>query len=568
MLEDLRLFFVGEDKFNVKSFVHGCGSRDPGWKTSSLKLTADGQYQHELQPVFFVMYFLRRLRALVVNNANYPLLQSMIIKHKPQLEYLHLSTDPRSCLHTLHDLEGKQQLILPPTDAYPPIKALHISANAALTAYQVAAKVSRTLEELNWTVPDVAHQFSQYPWLTETTTLLQHFSRYSRRLRTLRICLHAPLYECHYSEGALIGGLKEHLPRLVSLETLELHIHSKSDFSGKEIISAIPDSVKRLYVSDKLISPHKLNDLITKRYLWSNAKIPKVCNLEGRTVETININDAWGQRAAPQLAAFSPSPVRNYRGPTKRCYTKRNEKRANVRCYPDNEIIGEMRERTDYVPFGHGKLGFIGYEYDGHDKWCECGKCDETKLIMLRLNGRLLDRERNNHLTRFDGGLQISPRPHAFTGTKAPRDNEIAALDNVGDEIMQKITLLEKDMIDMAEEEEKQGLQKAKTGEGDCQDSEGFGEESSKKLAIEQIEIRKREFTVEQLRWVELQQFDRIINSLDSNKHNRHSGYFGTEKAAVEHFEKEMTVMDWELPEPRWPEEATVGAKEHWLSEA
>jgi len=103
-LEDLRLFFVGKDKFNVKSFVHGCGLRDPCQEKSSTKLMIDGQYGKERKTLFFALFFLQRLRTLVVKNANHPLLQSMIIKHRPQLEYLHISADPRLCLHTKYDL--------------------------------------------------------------------------------------------------------------------------------------------------------------------------------------------------------------------------------------------------------------------------------------------------------------------------------------------------------------------------------------------------------------------------------------------------------------------------------
>ena len=147
MLEDLRLFFVGKDKFNVESFVHGCGLREPSTETSGTRLVMDGQHKQKRKSLFMALYFLQRLRTLVIKNANFPLLQSLLIKHKPQLEYLHISTDPRSCLHTNFDLENQQQLITPPKDNFPPIKQLHISTNAALTALQVAAKVTSTLEE-------------------------------------------------------------------------------------------------------------------------------------------------------------------------------------------------------------------------------------------------------------------------------------------------------------------------------------------------------------------------------------------------------------------------------------
>jgi hypothetical protein len=570
VLDDLRLFFIGQDKFNIKTFVHGCGSRCPSKETSSTKLTVEGQYQHELQPMFFALYFLERLRTLVVNNANYPLLQSMIIKHKLQLEHLHISTDPRSILHTEHDLEGKQQLLLPPREDYPPVKILHISTNAAITALQVAAKVSRTLEEVNWTLPDVSHQRDTWNWLEQTTVLLDHFGTYASNLRTMRICLHAQLYEAHHSEASLIGGLKDHLPRLTSLETLELHIDSRADFSGQEIIFAIPGSLKRLYVSDKLISVQKLENLITKRYLWSKSRIEQVNPFDGWTLETLVINDNGGrpvasQNEASQNAVFVPRIVKRHDTTREGHWRKRNRKWVFVRT---NEIIGEIRTRTDHIPYRHGKLGFIGYEYDGHGEGCECDNCDEAKLIMLRLNGRLLDRERNNHLVCFDGGLQISPRSHGHTGTKNPEDTETTGPKPLDDETARKIQELEKDVIELAKEDEKEIAQSGETGKGSRPDAE---DDVSKKFWREQIEVRKKEFTMEQFMRLELEEFERIMTSFDARKYgqnSRHYGYFGTEKQAVVHFEKEITVVKSEIPELKWPDDALVGEKEHWISEA
>jgi hypothetical protein len=78
VLDDLRLFFIGKDRFNVKSFVQGCDSRDSSSETSSTKLVIDGQREGERNALFFVLFFLTHLRSLVISNANYPLLQSMI----------------------------------------------------------------------------------------------------------------------------------------------------------------------------------------------------------------------------------------------------------------------------------------------------------------------------------------------------------------------------------------------------------------------------------------------------------------------------------------------------------
>jgi hypothetical protein len=565
VLEDLRLFFVGKDRFNVESFVQGCGSRDSSSKTSSTKLVVDGQREEEQKALFFVLFFLIRLRSLVISNANYPLLQSMIIKYKPQLEYLHISTDPRSCLHTKHDLENKQQLILPPKGNYPPVKVLHISTNAAVTALQVAVKVSRTIKELNWTMPDVTHQLFLWHWLEQTVVLLDNLGMYAHELRTLRMCIHTPLYEAHHSEGTLIDSLKQHLPCLTSLETLELHIHAKANFSGEEIIFAIPDSVKRLYISDKLISAQKLERLITQRYLWSRRKASEEFNPMGWTIQTLEINDNGGWPVGPQATRFLAQTVRTYRGPRKCYYTNRKGKRVYIRY---GEIIGEAYNRIDHIPFRPGKLGFIGYEYQAHAEGCECGKCDEVKLILLRLNGRLLDRERNNHLARVDRGLQILPRFHGFAIINAPEATKTAVTGTLGNEVIGKITELEKEIIETAVEDERKGSKEGETCEHDRQDAGDPQTRESGELRTDRIEICKKQFTTEQFVRVELEEFEQIINKLNTNTSNKFSGYLGTEEAAVQCFKREMTVMEWELPERKWAEDTTVGAKEHWLSEA
>ena len=73
---------------------------------------------------------------------------------------------------------------------------------------------------------------------------------------------------------------------------------------------------------------------------------------------------------------------------------------------------------------------------------------------------------------------------------------------------------------------------------------------------------------MEQFKMAELEEFRQIISKLDANASNKFSSYFGMEEAAAEHFKMEMTITEWELPGRKWAEDTTVGAKEHWLSEA
>src|SRR2546430_785218 len=97
---------------------------------------------------------------------------------------------------------------------------------------------------------------------------------------------------------------------------------------------------------------------------------------ENCTLETSVVNDAFdcrvaysvGPQVSPQSARFDPGFCRSYRNKPKGCHAKRNGKQVYDRH--SYEIIGETSNRTDRVPFRHGKLGFIGYEYEGHEIWC------------------------------------------------------------------------------------------------------------------------------------------------------------------------------------------------------
>jgi hypothetical protein len=91
------------------------------------------------------------------------------------------------------------------------------------------------------------------------------------------------------------------------------------------------------------------------------------------------------------------------------------------------------------------------------------------------------------------------------------------------------------------------------------------------KLWREKVERCDEELTIKETEKLEREDFEQIIDNLDARKsgeNSRHRGYFGMENQAREHFEKEMAVRVWEILERRWPDDAIVGEKDHWLSEA
>ena len=356
-LEDLRLFFVGKDRSGQAVDFQGCGSRDTLIDKASKSLMVVNQYHEERQPLFTVLFFLQHLRSLVLHNTNYPLLQSMILKHKPKMEYLHISSDSRTILHGDHQVEGVEILKLPPNEHFPPVKVLHVVTNAVATAVQVAIKVSATLEELTWVVSDVSRQWWPWKWYRDTADVIERLRNSAPNLKVLRICIETPVYEGVPEYGQLVGSIKEHLGKMAALEVLELHIHSKSPWLGEEIIEALPKSLKRLYVAEKLFP------------------------VRGHGVEK-------GLTPAKKLAA---------------AVTTRYLQEAT-----DSSQIGEPDlGRKDYIPMRSGRLGFVTYEYEE----------DASGLSLLHLNGRLLDRERNSHLAFYDGARLIPPN---FVDARAP----------------------------------------------------------------------------------------------------------------------------------------------------
>lgn len=566
-LKDLRIFFAGHDQHGVKSFVHGCTdqTRRPPY---SQKLPITGQSHANRQPLFTMLFFMTNLRSLVIKNANYPLLQGMLIKDKPQLEYLHISADPRSIAHTEHKLEGRGEklLMLPPRDNLPPVKVLHISTNSAITSYGIATKVAPTLEELNWTVTDPSLQFRQYRWLEETGNLFQDLSQRARCLRTMRICILFEIRELHPAYGAFMAGINLHLPQFAALEILEVHIDAGSPYLGQELIKALPNSLKRLYISDKLITPQKLEIEINKRYFtsdtckslkdqcsdawcWAAPRADLPQDLPQQKATFPLQDDRHGPRLAHETpSAWFPAVTCHYevrpffedpaqdrsniegssggsrggrggrgRGKGGRKRHGRNGERARsnqpfimtmgevcVQHSPVGEPYAALRK--DYISMRSGNLGFVNYEYNASEA---------TRMALLRINGRLLDRERNlGHLALYDGGKFISPRTikkgsvQDYTETESPLEGR-------------------EDWEDESEVDRIKGLDDSVLNELD-----------------ELADILKK-----------------------TEADSPHQGYFGMEKQAMELFSREAVAEPSELRERSWVQEVAVGTKEHWHSE-
>jgi hypothetical protein len=384
-LQNLQLFFTGCDAYGTRVFLHGCGNRLANATSRDQKLPQDGQGFDDRYPIFNALDVLVNLRTLVVSNPNLPLMQQQLFRNKPLLEKMCIISDPRSTLHIPWNRKncGTGHL-LPVSENFPPIKELYLGANSVLGCAQVPGKLSPTLEKLTWIVPNLARQAGSMvlDWHDDTGVILMNLRSNSKRLHTLRICIEGSTYEGHAAYGTLIGAFKLHVPYLTRLKNLELHLWSKSPYMAEEFIYALPTSLERFYTSDRFVPTCNL------------VKHIKDLHFTGSDINT-------GELHVFDLANDDGG-------------------------YSWPNVVEELR-RTDVLLLGMGRLGFVGHEWDdtldGRSRMIEatdeplCAKSTNTRrslqayndysttssrdgsISLLRLNGRLLDKERNSHLT-------------------------------------------------------------------------------------------------------------------------------------------------------------------------
>ena len=369
VLENLQIFFTGRDAHGTRAYLHGCGNRIPHAKSRDHKLPQHAQGFEERHVFINVLSLLSNLRSLVLSNLNLPILQQHLMKHKPKLEKLYVLSDPRSTLHipwkTRHCGTG---LLLPVSENFPPVKELVLSANSVIGSIQVPGKLSPSLEKMTWVVPNTARQSGSMirNWHDETGILLLNLRSNANKLHTLRICMEGSTYEGHESYGSLIGSFKLHMPHLTSLKRFELHLWSKSPYIAREFIRALPTSLERFYISDRLAPALEVFNRAKEVY-FPDAEETEVHAID--LIEDHKRSQSW-------------------------------------------DALGSLRK--DFIHL-EGDLGFIGYDYDGifSGRWrmiecqvdCESHDLrhhdiqdDDAAMSLLWLNGRLLDKERNKHL--------------------------------------------------------------------------------------------------------------------------------------------------------------------------
>jgi hypothetical protein len=256
------------------------------------------------------------------------------------------------------------------------------------------------------------------------------------------------------------------------IETFELHVNSCSPWFGREIIQHLPNGLRRLYMSRELLDEGLLVQDIDTRYM--------ACNL---TAE----ND---------LSFAGSQFLKALRGIAGKKYIH----------------VGEAKRRTDFISMGGGKLGFIGYEYEptkptrfGNSQ-LRMVKGEDTRMWMLTLNGRLLDRERNMHLANYDGAKFI-PSPSINNSEDHARSTN----------------------------------------------KHSIAEKYGPLWVYAPPNVREIRAAAEELQ-------DTVIINCGNY-------YFGNEEKATEVFDKEPSVDPDDVLQRLWPDEVSVHEDEHWTTD-
>lgn len=389
-LEELRIFGVGPDKFGVStsSTAHSCGKHDVSIMSPVQGLSVAGQEFDRRLVVANSLPWLHNLRVLVLDNLNLPLLEAHVLKNHPRLEKLHIAADARSILHpqyrTRRDRVGLGNLIFPVHDMLPALKALHIDSNAIFTASNIVAKVAPSLEKLEWVIPEDRYQeyMRKVNFFGEASQLLQRLPINATQLRVLKICVHSIIYDVCPQSAGFIGALKDCVSRMKSLQVVELHLNPESPWIAREFIGAIPPSVKRLYLSDSFVHGD-VRDLTG--FIGEKTKTPlKYANDEH-----------------------------------------------------DQILIGEDPCRKDSITFNRSHLGFVGYEYECFQSEGAARRQEADIIALLKMNARLLDKERNRHLAKLQGkhirfqetiaDRYVEKPDYAYDRGGAPSHDEVVA---------------------------------------------------------------------------------------------------------------------------------------------
>lgn len=459
-LQELHLIFVGPDLFGDDCYVYGCGNHDI-WNVDSSDLLRNGDQEITKRYILLgQLPNLQALRILQIKNMHCPVLKGAIFLNKPYLQALSVSCDPRSGTDEVIDLARRKPAtfrgLLGKVYTIPPIRVLHLDANAALPVEEIINSVASTLQHFSWRVPSLDH----HPQLDNqvrsfygmTSRLMQTLWRVPN-LETLRMCIsmrNLPLNSERYRRDMALAveGLTNYLFQCPTLKHFELHQAGLDEFHRDDLIRSLPHGLQRLYLSDVTIPAARLVELVRTPYFDSGGDgemetgqhlLPSyadiwteegdVCERGSRLLDhclvasTIVVNGhGFVEYLTPDEANIGGLETSD----TLICLRSTN---ASKDFLDSVSMLGEARCRQDYIPLNTGKIGFITFEYDdAHkeeddtmvDPQFDIEESERTKIF--KLNGMLLDREHNLHLAHtqdLDGAQCIAPKLTPDAGNQA-----------------------------------------------------------------------------------------------------------------------------------------------------
>lgn len=449
-IQELHLLFIGKDLNGVETSVHGCGNI-PRWGCESHQnlLLLSGQRLDEKRfDLLRQLSLMRQLRVLRVENANIPLNQGTILVNKPHLEALNVTSDPRSVAHNYATVNRRYlKNLMTVIRNVPDVKALQLTANAVMPASGIVNKLARRLEHFSWTVPNFEYQVqaesrSPHDFYEETASVIHTLSWQAPRLWALRLCIDMRERPCPTDPSSLrdhnvmAADLHRYLPRFSMLQHLEIHYSGGTGFFRDELIRHLPRHLKRLYITDSTIAPDQLVKQVRQRYFkpknaldstyLHNASIPMVGQdkVEEHYEGPLHCLSLTKPKGSVMISfdrdgrVYYLSDAEQRRTDCDAAYgvvCNRSLLQEEDFLEEPGQFCGELRWRTDTIPSGwDGMLGFVTYEYNLNDKefddaWYTSApngewESDTTKIV--RLSGKLLDRERHTHL-RYKKSVEV-----------------------------------------------------------------------------------------------------------------------------------------------------------------
>ena len=437
-LQELHLLFIGQDRHGNDVAVGGCANQVLSHTSSQHPLLESGQDVERNFNILRMLIGCRNLRILRIENANLPLLPAMFMVSKPYLQSFSAICDARSITHRYARWTHRRDvlkglLIKMDPNNLPPIRGLHIDANAVVPAEDIVQCLKGTLQHLSWRVPNPDFQgrpSRQNDFYDMTDRIFRLFWSSDRApyLETLRFCcqmrnLPSGHSRLQWDVGHLLAALGADLPRFQKLKHFEIHCSGGDNFLQHELIKSLPHGLQRLYLSDVTVATRHLVDQVRQRYFLSPEdtkdsisvvrydrlmcddcsclykprieslplhELPNanfICILERGLVQYLSVEKTgMSQNGIEILLERSSSGDSDY--------------------LDDDFMIGESCFRRDEIPLSTGKLGFITFEYGDSTSRDDCdvmdfgdrGQLRPCRSEIFRLNGQLLDREHNLHL--------------------------------------------------------------------------------------------------------------------------------------------------------------------------